>query len=111
MVEKPNIIPSGGGLITTVSDTEGLSKLTKTLTPREKDVLGLLGKGRHNDEIAGELDIKPKTVEHHVSNLMNKFNVRGRLGVVVRALETGYLYLQPPESQAGENSAGDITEQ
>ena len=48
------------------------------LTPRELDVLPLLAEGLRNTEIADRLVIAPKTVDHHVSSILRKLNVRSR---------------------------------
>ena len=42
------------------------------LTRREQEVLDLLGAGLSNDQIATWLYIGRRTVEHHVSNLLNR---------------------------------------
>jgi DNA-binding CsgD family transcriptional regulator len=49
------------------------------LTPRELDVLLMLADGRSNPEIAKELFISPKTASVHVSNILGKLGVSGRV--------------------------------
>ena len=48
------------------------------LTPREAEVLALLANGLRNAEIADRLVVSPKTVDHHVSAILRKLNVRTR---------------------------------
>jgi DNA-binding NarL/FixJ family response regulator len=57
-----------------------------TLTPREKDVLSHLLEARTNCEIARALNISPKTVDIHRSNLLAKLSVRNTLALVIRVL-------------------------
>lgn len=49
------------------------------LTPREVEVLALVGTGNTNVEIGRTLFISDKTVSVHVSNLLRKLGVRGRV--------------------------------
>lgn len=48
------------------------------LTFREKDVLGLLGRGMSNKQIAGALGLGVRTVESYVSNILAKLGVESR---------------------------------
>jgi DNA-binding NarL/FixJ family response regulator len=59
------------------------------LTEREREILGLIGVGRTNAEIAGELVLSPKTVSNHVSNIFNKLQVVDRAQAALRAREVG----------------------
>lgn len=49
------------------------------LTSRERDVMGLIGAGLSNKEIAGQLDISVQTVKCHVHNILEKLALRSRL--------------------------------
>jgi DNA-binding CsgD family transcriptional regulator/tetratricopeptide (TPR) repeat protein len=55
-----------------------LRRHTLGLTPREREVLGLLSGGRSNREIAGELVLSERTVETHVANLLGKLGLANR---------------------------------
>jgi DNA-binding NarL/FixJ family response regulator len=61
------------------------------LTPREVEVLALVGKGRSNDEIAEELFISASTAKTHVNRAMMKLGVHDRAQLVVIAYETGLI--------------------
>jgi two-component system NarL family response regulator len=53
-------------------------EVLKTLTEREKEVLGLITKGKKNSEIAEVLCISPGTVRVHVHSILHKLDVRDR---------------------------------
>jgi DNA-binding NarL/FixJ family response regulator len=59
------------------------------LTPRELEILGLVGRGMSNQEIAEHLVLSPLTAKTHVSRLFTKLDVRDRAQLVVLAYETG----------------------
>ena len=59
------------------------------LTEREREVLGLVGRGMSNGEIADHLVVSPATSKTHVSRIMTKLNARDRAQLVVIAYETG----------------------
>ena len=59
------------------------------LTPREREVLGLVGRGLSNTEIADELILSPLTAKTHVARLFSKLDARDRAQLVVVAYETG----------------------
>lgn len=52
------------------------------LTPRERQVVDLLGDGMSNKEIASQLHIAVHTVKSHVHNILEKLSLRSRLEVV-----------------------------
>jgi len=59
------------------------------LTPREREVLGLIAEGLSNPEIAGQLVIAPKTVRNHVTRIYSKLNADSRAQAVVMSREAG----------------------
>jgi DNA-binding NarL/FixJ family response regulator len=56
------------------------------LTPRERDVLGELAKGRSNKEIARTLRLAEKTVKTHVSSILMKLEVEDRTQAALYAV-------------------------
>ena len=62
-------------------------KLYEDLTNREREVLGLIAKGRSNQEIADELFITLKTVKTHVSNILAKLQVDDRTQAAIYAIK------------------------
>jgi LuxR family maltose regulon positive regulatory protein len=69
----------------------GTPPLVEPLTPRELEVLQLLGEGRSNREIAEALVITVNGVKKHTSNIYGKLGVHSRTQAVVRAQELGLL--------------------
>lgn len=63
-------------------------------TPREFEVLQLLGKGYSNKVIAEKLNITNYTVSSHVRNILKKSNVNDRTHAVVKAVENGWINIQ-----------------
>ncbi|MEM7286465.1 MAG: response regulator transcription factor [Actinomycetota bacterium] len=59
------------------------------LTAREREVVGLVGRGMSNDEIAGTLFLSPLTAKTHVSRAMTKLHARDRAQLVAIAFKTG----------------------
>ena len=59
------------------------------LTRRELDVLDLLAKGLRNAEIADQLVVSRRTVDHHVSAILRKLGARTRLEAVAAAGRLG----------------------
>lgn len=66
------------------------------LTPREREVLRAIGRGRSNDEIATELYIGVATVKTHINTLFAKLGVRDRANAVVVAYESGLVQVGEP---------------
>lgn len=65
--------------------TEAKLKLAQ-LTPREQEVMNLLVAGKHNKEIANEMNISVRTAEAHRAKVMKKLQVDSLSGVVRIAL-------------------------
>ncbi|MFJ9542137.1 response regulator [Streptomyces sp. NPDC101225] len=63
--------------------------LPADLTPREREVLTLIGRGLPNRAIAQQLFISEATVKTHINNLFAKADIRDRADAVRRALAAG----------------------
>jgi two-component system, NarL family, response regulator LiaR len=59
------------------------------LTPREREVLALLARGRANKAIALDLGVSERTVKTHVSNILGKLNLTDRTQAAVYAVRHG----------------------
>ena len=64
------------------------------LTPRELEVLRLIGRGLSNEEIADQLVIGEGTVKTHVGRIFDKLGVRDRPAAIVYAFDHGVVHAQ-----------------
>jgi len=63
------------------------------LSPRELEILQLLGRGLSNKEIGGKLFISEDTVKRHISNLFVKLKVNDRAQATAEAIRRGFIHL------------------
>lgn len=68
-------------------DLETSNFLTEKLTPTEYRILSLVSKHNSNKEIANELNISVRTVEHHRANICYKLGLKGSNALLKFALE------------------------
>lgn len=65
---------------------------TAQLSERELEVLRLAAQGLANKEIAGTLQLSPRTVQSHLRHVMNKLGVSSRVEAVVLAIRAGWIH-------------------
>jgi len=63
--------------------------LVPPLSPREREILALLGSGASNKEIADRSSSPKGTVKNHVTNILTKLDVRDRTQAALRARQLG----------------------
>jgi DNA-binding NarL/FixJ family response regulator len=66
------------------------------ITPRQREVLKLVARGRTTREIAAELGLSPRTVDTHRAELMSRFGVRDAIGLLREAARLGLIDLSRP---------------
>jgi DNA-binding NarL/FixJ family response regulator len=69
--------------------TQAAEDRLAVLTPREREVLALVGQGLSNQEIGAAMFLSPATARTHVSRAMTKLGARDRAQLVVIAYQTG----------------------
>ena len=63
------------------------------LTPREREILGLIGEGLSNKSMARRLGISVHTVKFHLEALFNKLDATSRAEAVIKGLRGGVIEL------------------
>ncbi len=102
LVEAIELVADGGALLSpSVTRTlirEFVTRPARATTPhpqldaltdREREIVGLVGEGLSNDEIASRLHISPATARTHVGRAMTKLAARDRAQLVVFAYQSG----------------------
>jgi two-component system, NarL family, response regulator NreC len=67
----------------------GVEDSYELLTPREREILQLMGEGKANKEIAARLDLSLYTVETHRSNMLEKLNLHSTAELILYAVRKG----------------------
>jgi DNA-binding NarL/FixJ family response regulator len=70
-------------------DDDGAAERIAGLTPRERDVLRLIGRGASNAEIAESLFVSEATVKSHIGHIFTKLGLRDRAAAIVFAFDHG----------------------
>ncbi|MFF3744281.1 response regulator [Streptomyces kronopolitis] len=79
------------------SDEEPEADALSSLSPREREILGLIGEGLTNRQIGKRLYLSEKTVKNHISRLLAKLGVERRIQAAVLATQAA----PAPEAPAG----------
>jgi DNA-binding NarL/FixJ family response regulator len=90
LVEAIRTVHAGGALLHPRVASRLLEEMaTDPLTPREREVLALIGRGMANKVIARELSLSEKTVKAHVSSILAKLGVTDRTQAALYAVRAG----------------------
>jgi DNA-binding CsgD family transcriptional regulator len=68
------------------------------LTPRERDVLRLIGQGLSSAAVATVLGLSKRTVDFHLDNAYDKFGVRSRMAALREAARRGISLDDPKDN-------------
>jgi DNA-binding CsgD family transcriptional regulator len=71
-----------------------VSQIPVTLSDRELQVVELIASGLTNQEIADKLEISKRTVDNHISNILNKTATGNRVALVRWAMQWGKVCLE-----------------
>jgi DNA-binding NarL/FixJ family response regulator len=66
----------------------------KNLTDWERAILSLIGQGLSDDEIGERLNLSPRTVQTHRSNILRKLSLKGTPKLIAFAIENGFTQVQ-----------------
>jgi DNA-binding NarL/FixJ family response regulator len=69
--------------------TSGKIPESASLSPREIEILELVATGLTNQDIGEKLEISKRTVDNHISNILNKTKTENRVELVRWALHWG----------------------
>ena len=72
-----------------------VSDVFQPLTPREREILQLMGEGLPNKAIASRLSISERTVTTHVANIYSKLHVNNRVSAIQEAMRRRILDFKP----------------
>ncbi len=90
LVDAIRTVHAGGALLHPKVASRLLEEMaTDPLTPREREVLSLIGRGMANKVIARELSLSEKTVKAHVSSILAKLGVTDRTQAALYAVRAG----------------------
>ena len=80
--------PAAGGAASGSTGDRAYASLLEELTEREHEILELVAGGLSNKEIGQQLHLTEKTVKHHMTNILQKLQVRNRVEAALLAQRT-----------------------
>lgn len=95
IVTAVQAIMSGKTVIEPVSTWDTRNSVVEPLTRRELEVLRLLAAGRRNAEISEALGRSEKTIEYHLTHILEKLGVRSRAEAILKAQQYGLVPSSP----------------
>lgn len=97
LIRAIQIASQGGTFIAPGADSTPSKDRTREgeavdqLSPREREVLGLIGEGLTNGAVGSALGISVKTVERHRTSIMKKLDARNVVELIRTAVRLGYI--------------------
>ncbi|MBI3162483.1 MAG: response regulator transcription factor [Chloroflexi bacterium] len=76
-----------------LAGTDTIPRKIAQLSPRERDVISLVGAGMKNQQIADQLFLSEVTIRHHLTSIFKKLNVSDRLELVIYAYQNNLAQL------------------
>jgi len=89
--QRPIAPEVAGYLLDIDDDIDVAASGLDRLTPKERQVVGLIARGYSYRETSKELDISVKTLETHMKHIFDKLGVASRHELTARAYETGFV--------------------
>jgi DNA-binding NarL/FixJ family response regulator len=87
-----------GRIVWAMKEAGPISRIVPSLSPRERDIVIRIARGRGTKEIAREYAISPKTVGNHINNIYQKLNLNHRGELVLYAVQEGLMTLSPTQT-------------
>ncbi len=92
LLKAIHVVNSGGIFFSgeageALKEYEKSAKAQPELSPREKEILGLIAEGYTNPQIAEKIFLSPFTVDSHRKNLLAKLNVKNTASLIKLAVE------------------------
>ena len=91
LVAHPNVAQRVLEQFQDLSWGKGVEAYISPLTPRETQILRLMGEGYLNKQIAGELSLSEQTIKNHVTSILRKLDANARTQAVINGIKRGLI--------------------